>query len=48
MDKELYITKSKEILEMQLQAEELRKVLGQPCNEYFIEKATSALRCLNE
>ncbi len=46
MDKEEFIIRAKEILEMKLQAEELRKMLGQPCDEYFIEKAKSSLKFL--
>ncbi len=41
-----FITRAKEILEMKLKAEQLRKALGQSCDDYFIEKAETALRWL--
>ena len=47
-DEQAFIRKAKEILEMQLEAENLRKTLGQSYNIYFVEKAETALRCLEE
>ena len=48
MNKDEYITRSKEILEMKLQSEKLNQALGKPCDNYFIEKAETALRWLKE
>lgn len=45
-NKEEFIIRAKEILEMQLEAEILRKTLGQSYNVYFVEKAETALRWL--
>ena len=48
MTKEDFIPRAKEILEMQLQAELLLKDLKMKYNKYFVEKATSALSCLED
>ena len=48
MSEKEFIRRAKEILEMRLKGEQLRKTLGQSYDVYFIEKAESALRCLKE
>ena len=48
MNQEEFVTKAKEILEMRLKGENLRKMLHQDYDVYFVEKAERALRCLDE
>ncbi len=48
MNEKEFIIRAKEILEMGLKAEELRKALSQQCDNYFIEKAERALKCLED
>ena len=48
MTKEEFIVRAKEILEMRLKGEELRKTLRQDYDVYFVEKATKALKCLED
>ena len=48
MTKEGFIVRAKEILEMKLKAEKLCEALGQKPDYYFIEKAESALKCLED
>ena len=48
MTKEEFVMRAKEILEMKLKAELLRKDLGIDYDHYFVEKAEFALKCLEE
>ena len=48
MNEKEFITRAKEILEMKLKAEKLSEILGNKPDNYFIEKAERALKCLEE